>query len=453
MDNYTPEIQQCFISFMLSSPELFTRVQNIYNPENFDKSIRKSAQFIIDHASKYATLPDLSQLQAVTGNKFELIDDINKGHVEWFLTEFEQFTRHEELKRAILKSADLLETGDFGPVEKMIKDAVQISLTRNLGTDYFAEPRNRLLKLKENNGQCPTGWKELDDKLYGGFNKGELNIFCGLPAAGKSLFLQNLACNWLHNGLNGVYITLELKEELVAMRLDSMLSGIGSRDIFKKMDEVELSIGMLGKKSGKLRIKYMPPQSTPNDIRAYIKELTIQTGINYDFLLTDYLDLMSPAGQKVSASDVFTKDKLVSEELRNLGYELDLLNASASQINRSGVDEVQFDYSNIAGGISKINTADNLFAIYSSRAMKERNQIQLQLLKTRNSGGVGSQIDLAFDPDCLRISNLDDDSIKSVTGSQIMSQIKSKPITSNDVEPKAVMQSNKLKNLIASLNK
>jgi replicative DNA helicase len=78
-----------------------------------------------------------------------------------------------------LKSAELLEKGNYGPVEKLIKDAVQISLENDLGLDYFAEPKTRIMKIKDSNGQISTGWKNLDDILYGGFNRGDLNIFAG----------------------------------------------------------------------------------------------------------------------------------------------------------------------------------------------------------------------------------------------------------------------------------
>lgn len=459
MQNYTTEVQKLFLSFMVSDANLYVRVQNIYNPDNFDRSLQKAAKFLQEHVSKFSALPDKAQVLAVTGINLDLLgDDVKQGNIEWFLQEFETFTRHEELKRAILKSADLLEKSEFGPIEKMIKEAVQISLTRDLGIDYFVDPRGRLDMLRNNNGQCPTGWRDLDDKLYGGLNKGELTIFCGGSGSGKSLFLQNLACNWMISGLNGVYITCELSEGLVAMRLDSMLTGIGTRDLFKKIDDVELSIGILGKKSGRLRIKYIPPQSPVNMIRAYIKELQIQCDFNTHFLCTDYLDLLTPSAQKVNASDLFVKDKLVSEELRQLGNEFGLLHASASQLNRSAVDEVEFDHSNIAGGISKINTADNVLGIYRSRAMLERGQIQLQLMKTRSSSGVGSKIDLGYDKDCLRITTIDQvESGPTQTGSEILSRIK--PQSSIDASEvaggsptgKAEVQSNKLKDLISSL--
>ena len=78
-----------------------------------------------------------------------------------------------------MKSADLLETGDFGPVEKLIKDAVQISLQRDMGTDYFEDPAARLNKYYNQGGQVSTGWGQMDRLLYGGMSRQELNIFAG----------------------------------------------------------------------------------------------------------------------------------------------------------------------------------------------------------------------------------------------------------------------------------
>jgi hypothetical protein len=74
-------------------------------------------------------------------------------------------------------------------------------------------------------------------------------------------------------------------------------------------------------------------------------------------------------------------------------------------LNRSAVEEVEFDHSHIAGGISKIQTADNVIGIFTSSAMRERGQYQLQLLKTRSSNGVGSKVNLVFDVDSLKISD------------------------------------------------
>ncbi len=406
LKDYGLEVQRLFLEMMLQDAESYVRVQNIYNAENFDRSLRAAATFIKKHGDEFKTLPTVEQVYATTDTKLNAIADLNSGHFDWLLEEFENFTRRQELERAILKSADLLEKGNYDPVEKLIKDAVQISLTKDMGTDYFADPRTRLLALKNSNGQNSTGWPVLDRLLYGGFNRGELQIFAGGSGSGKSLFMQNLSVNWIQAGLNGVYVTLELSEGLCSMRIDSMITNTSTKEIFKDLDTVEMKVKMMQKKSGKLRIKYMPAQSTINDIRAYLKELQVQTGFRADFLCVDYLDLLMPVSAKVSPNDLYVKDKFVSEELRNLANELNILFVTASQLNRSAVEEIEFDHSHISGGISKINTADNVFGIFTSRAMRERGRYQIQLMKTRSSSGVGQKVDLEFDLNSLRIRDL-----------------------------------------------
>jgi archaellum biogenesis ATPase FlaH len=405
-------------------------------------------------------MPDSSQLEAVTGVKLETIPGLNEGHTEWFMAEFENFTRKQELSRAILKSADLLEKGNYDPVEKLIKDAVQISLTKDMGTDYFLDPRSRLMRLKSNNGQISTGWPSMDKRLFGGMNRGELNIFAGGSGSGKSLFMQNLSLNWVLSGLNGIYISLELSEDLCAMRLDSMLTSVPSKDIFRELDNVEMKVKVISKKSGNLWIKYMPAQSNVNHFRAYIKELQVQQNIKPDFICVDYLDLVMPVSAKVSPNDLFVKDKYVSEELRNLAKELNILLVTASQLNRSAVEEVEFDHSHISGGISKINTADNVFGIFTSRAMRERGRYQLQLMKTRSSSGVGSKIDLEFNLESLRIVDTEQEGDAGYRPPQsqtsnILDQIKNKPADSVPVPEtgkiNAEINSSRLKNMLSSL--
>jgi replicative DNA helicase len=290
-----------------------------------------------------------------------------------------------------------------------------------------------LLRIKDKNGQVSTGWKSVDDKLFGGMNRGELNIFAAGSGGGKSLFLANLGVNWALQGLNVVYITLELAEELVSMRVDSMMTGIPSREIFKSIDDVEMKVRVIGKKSGHYQVKYMPSGKTSNDIRAYMKEYEIKMGHKIDVLLVDYLDLLMPISKKISAENLFIKDKYVSEELRNLAMEKKCVFVTAAQLNRGAVEEVEFDHSHISGGLSKIQTADNVFGIFTSRAMREHGRYQIQLMKTRSSSGVGMKIDLAFDIDTLRITDLDeaeqDDGTPKRPGSSMLDSIRNRQST------------------------
>ena len=453
--NYTTDLQRLFLEMMLNDAQTFVRVQNIFNAENFDRSLREAAKFIEKHTTDHSTMPAIEQVNAACNMQLKPVENLNDGHYEWFMTEFEQFTKKQELERAILKSADMIEKGEYEPVEKLIKDAVQISLTNDLGIEYWENPRDRLMSLKDGNGQISTGWPALDRKLFGGFNKGELNIFAGGSGSGKSLFMQNLSINWALAGLTGVYVTLELSEGLCAMRLDSMVTDIPSKDIFKDIDTLEMKLGMTSKKAGSLRIKYMPAQSNINDMRAYLKELQIQTGKQIDFICVDYLDLLMPVSAKVSPNDQFIKDKYVSEELRNLAREFNIIMVTASQLNRAAVEEIEFDHSHIAGGISKINTADNVIGIFTSRAMRERGRYQIQFMKTRSSSGVGQKVDLEFDINSLRIRDLGDEAEVQSPGNfnPTNSVNRVNDDDSNEDQPKvrATVQSNKLQDMLKGL--
>ena len=407
--DYGYDIQKVYLEMFMTDAQSFVRCQGVFDPQTFDRRLQDCAKFIKDYVEEHNALPTFDILNAATDSNLKDPGQLQENHYDWLLQDFETFSKHKALEAAILKSADLLENGQYGACEDLVKNAVQIGLTKDLGTDYWQDPRARLEGIKTNNGQVSTGWPALDKKLFGGFNRGELNIFAGGSGSGKSLFLANMGVNWAMAGMNVLYLTFELSEALVSMRIDSMVTDIPSRDIFKSIDDVEMKVKMIGKKSGAIQVKYMPTGKNANDLRAYIKEYEIKTGRKLDVVLVDYLDLMHPNAVKISAENLFVKDKYVSEELRNLAMELNTVFVTASQLNRSSVEEIEFDHSHISGGISKINTADNLIGIFTSRAMRERGRYQIQLMKTRSSSGVGQKIDLEFDVDSLRIRDLGED--------------------------------------------
>jgi archaellum biogenesis ATPase FlaH len=443
--NYNFDVQKLYLEMFLSDAETFTRCQNIFDPENFDQRLQKVAEFITKYVDEYKVIPDAAIVNASCGTELTTVV-LPKENYDWLMDEFENFSRHKGLERAILQSADLLEKGEYGPVEKLVKDAIQISLNKDMGTDYFEDPRARLEALKNSNGQISTGWPTIDKKLYGGFNRGELNIWCAGSGGGKSLFLANMGVNWAQQGLNVLYLTFELSESLVAMRLDSMMTGVTTRDIFRNLDEVELKVKTLGKRSGSIQIKYMPSGKNCNDIRAYLKEYQVKKGVKPDVILIDYLDLMMPLSIKVSPSDLFVKDKYVSEEIRNLAMETQCITVTASQLNRAAVEEIEFDHSHISGGLSKIMTADNVIGIFTSRAMRERGRYQIQFMKTRSSSGVGQKVDLDFNVDTLRITDPGEEGQDSSNGgnrptnSVYAGLKKTSTVTANNVDDDGVIQ-------------
>jgi len=466
MSEYGLEKQKLYISYLMRDSETFVRCMNIIKPEYFNQELRNTVKFIMDYTEQYKNLPNRTLINTETNASYslEMIDKATEKEIvdlkEWFLDDFEKFCKKQALTKEILNAATALEKGEYDGIDTKIKEALLISLNKELGTDYFEDPKGRLSTLLNNNLMTPTGWKDVDDKLYGGMNRGEITIFAGNSGMGKSLFLQNLTLNWAMQKKNVIYFTFELSEVLTSMRLDAMLAGMGTRDVIKNLDSVHHIVKGKQEKYGSIQIKYMSPGHSANDLRAYLKEYQIQTGVKPDGVAIDYLDLMHPNNKKINPSDMFIKDKYVTEELRGLAAEEGLLCATASQLNRGAVDEQVHQINDIAGGLSKINTADNVVTIYTSPPMRERGEYRLQFIKTRSSAGVGTTITLRFDQISLRITDNDENGepVKTTTSiqEQLQAKLKNKkvnteltenivPDTTDNVKPKP--------NSLAILNK
>lgn len=463
IQDYNKDIEDLFLQFMFDDPDLFIRCRSIINPEYFEDRInRRAVSFIQQYSDDHNIMPSREQIYAITQKSMSTFGGVvDNRHKEWFLKQFELFCRHKALEIEILKSADLLREKRYGEVMVNIKSAVEIALVSDLGLDYFEDPKGRIERMLDKSFIISTGWADIDKKLYGGVEKGTLNIFCGSSGTGKSLFLQNWALNHVTLGLNVVYLTLELSENLTATRLDAMISGMGTKEVVRRKDDVELKASIFKKRSGgTLRIKYMNSGTTVNDIRAYLKECEIQTGTKIDTLIVDYLDLMHPVSTKIDVSNHFIKDKYVCEELRNLGNDLACVVVTASQLNRDAVDETEFNHAHIAGGISKINTADVVMAIYCTHSMRAQGKYQIQFLKTRTSSGVGQRVDLEYDVESLRIFDTTQEEVETpneIKNNNILDKLKRKSKieepkieVSQDLQQDILMGADRLKKMLAS---
>jgi hypothetical protein len=178
-DEYNIELQRLYIEFLVSDHELFVRCNSILSETFFDRKLQDSVKFLRDYVNEYGSVPEIMQIKAKTGLELQNIGQASVEHRKWFLDDFERFCRHKALEAAILQSTDKLERQEYGAVEELIKNAVQIGLAKELGTNYWEDPAGRLQRVMERKGGTSTGWSTVDYPLYGGFNRGELNIFAG----------------------------------------------------------------------------------------------------------------------------------------------------------------------------------------------------------------------------------------------------------------------------------
>lgn len=438
------EKQRLLISYLVSSQELFVKVNPILQIKFFDPKIKNAMSFIKTYFDEYKVPPTSDQILAETNQKIEIRTSLTRQELTYAENQLEKFCREKAIEYAILASPELLEKGKYAEIEKLIKDAITVGISRNIGLDYFLDPEARLRLLKINNS-ISTGWKKLDGYLNGGLNRREMFLIAAPPGVGKSLTMCNLARNLLKQHLNGCYITLELAEDVVGKRFDSMFSGMNQTDLIKNITEAVIKINSKKDEHGSLHIKRMPESSThANHIRAYLKEFEIVNGYIPDFLVIDYLDLMCSV-QSISAENTFIRDKFISEELRSIANDFNLIMITASQLNRSAIqlENIQdLNQANIAGGISKINTTDNLVAIIQSEQMKARGEMMFKLLKTRSSNGVGKFFMMKFNDNTLCLDDLEGEPEQARLAKNVSSYIEKKTTEKNKDSSEKIVKLN-----------
>ena len=130
--DYNDEVQNLFLQFLISEPDLFARSMAILDPVHFSRKFRPTVEFLKSHSEKHNTLPMLEQIQAVGGTKLVPIENVTPEHQDWFLNEFETFCKHKALEKAIIDSTEDLENKNYGAVEDRIKKATQIGLVKDL---------------------------------------------------------------------------------------------------------------------------------------------------------------------------------------------------------------------------------------------------------------------------------------------------------------------------------
>lgn len=401
------EKQKLLISCLTSSRDLMAMCCSIIKPSYFDATLKKSVTFIQDYFQKYNNVPKISMVRAECGTLLEDPGQINSSEIRFIADEVEVFCRNRAVTEAILAGPKLLHDGDFGKIVEQLKQAISVGLQKDLGLDYFCDPVSRLRNTLQVQTKISTGIKELDDAIGGGISRQELLLFAANSGGGKSMTMLNVAKNLLSQGLNGVYISLEMAEGIVSKRLDSMITRISQDLLIKEMNKAAEIILNKSSDMGKFLIKRMPENRTNvNSIRSYLQQVEQSSGFKPDFIVVDYIDIMGTT-MSISHDNLFVKDKYVTEEVRSLGYDFNCIMISASQLGRNAIDAEKLNQSHIQGGISKINTSDYTVAVKQDDLMRASGEIYLEILKSRNSAGVGKRLLLGWDPVSLSIFSLE----------------------------------------------
>ena len=271
-----------------------------------------------------------------------------------------KFCKNQKLKGAIVESVNLLESGEFDMIKLKIDEAMKAGGDRNIGHEYNTSIDDRYQESVRNT--ITTGWEVIDDLADGGLGSGELGVMVAPAGIGKSWALANVGANAVKAGKTVLHYTLELNQAYVGLRYDSIFTGIAAQDLKYNLDDVKKRLKQI---PGDLVIKYFPTKgATVLSLGAHIEKCIIQ-GKKPDLVIVDYADLLRGNGREV-------RHELgnIYEDLRGLAGEYEIPVWTASQANRSALQEDVIQADKIAESYSKIMTAD--FVVSLSRKIEDK---------------------------------------------------------------------------------
>jgi len=389
LTQFGTSFQSKIIASLLRDIKFIQTISDILNPSMFDSDSNKwLVKTVKDYYYEYKKQPTLEVIKykideidndvlksGVIDKLRDVWKNIEATDLEFVQTQTLDFCKNQTLKNAILNSVDLLENKDYDGIKSIIDEAMKAGTTRDLGHDYIVSLDLRLEESARTT--IATPWDVINEIMDGGLGIGELGVVVAPAGIGKSWTLQALGAGALKQSKTVVHYTLELNENYVGLRYDSIFSGVTTANIKYYKDDVKSKISKL---PGKLLIKYFPTKAAGvQTIGSHLKQIEL-SGVKPDVVLVDYADILMPTGKFREKRHAIGN---IYEDLRGLAGELEVPIWTASQANRSALEEDVIGADKVAEDYSKVMTAD--FVMSMSRKVEDKiaNTGRFHVIKNR----------------------------------------------------------------------
>jgi archaellum biogenesis ATPase FlaH len=286
------------------------------------------------------------------------------------------FFKNQALKNAIVESVDVLEQkGDFELIRKLIDTALASGTERNIGHEYFEDIDLRYEEMARHTVATP--WPVINELTQGGLASGELGVIVAPAGVGKSWILAAIGAGAIRNGKTVVHYSLELNEAYVGLRYDSIYSGVANQNLKYHKEEVKAALKPI---KGELFIKYYPTKTASvNNLSVHLEQM-ITLGTKPDMIIVDYADIMRDAQNSKEVRHALGN---VYEDLRGLAGQFDIPVWTASQANRSALDEDVIEAQKVSESYIKIMTADFVMSLSRKVEDKIANTGRFHIIKNR----------------------------------------------------------------------
>jgi len=302
-----------------------------------------------------------------------------QSDLEFIKDKFLEFAKNQEMKKAILKSVDLLQKKKYDEIKSLVDSAQRAGLSKDLGMRYKEESSIDLRLSELARDVVPTPWPVINSLIGGGLGKGELGCILAPSGIGKSWVLVAIAAEAVLSGKNVLHYTLELSQEYVSLRFDAHFTGITSENL--KYDK-KLLTDKIGTLKGDLIVKGYPTKNASVDtIVAHIKTAKA-FDFDPDLIIVDYADLLTGDMRYGQEQKRFELENIY-ETLRGMAGELEVPVWTASQTNRDGLKDDWIGADRVSEAYQKIMISDFILAVQRFDQDKEDNKARINVVKNR----------------------------------------------------------------------
>ena len=429
---FSSDIQRGIIYLSKSNHDFLTQISSLVKPEYFEYPVHQKIYGAIQkHYEEYLMLPTddfiVEDLRREIGDSGKLSDfsseleDINLidqetvQNREWVLDLVEDFAKKEALKSAIQDSIIHLKNENYGAIEGNIREALTVSRQIDVGQNYFGSVSDRFKRLYEISDEDRDVFKtmipSLNKSVEGGLQRKEIAMVVAPPGVGKSLFLANQCVQSLMENRKVLYISLEMSEDRVAQRLDSIASLIPQRKM--KTDPTSLIKVKERLKTfrerfadGDLVIKELPSGvTTVHGIRALLSILRNHERFEPDVIIVDYIGLLKYSDKGMAKYEAM--EQIVSD-LRGIAQEHNCIVWTATQTNRQGRNVRLITDSELGDSYGQVRPVNLAVSLNQTREEYENGEMRLYAMKVRN-GRAFFQVPLNINYATLRIEEGEED--------------------------------------------
>lgn len=452
-------IETTVLSNLVFNDEYYRRVYPYIKSEYFDdNNLKKVFETYSEYVDEYKEPPSVEALKISLDKRKDMNEDSYQNvmstvsdlrqdpdtNLDWLVNETEKFCQDKDLFNSIRKAILIMDgedkQNDKGSIPELLSQSLSISFDTSIGHDFIEDAEGRYDFYHRKEERLPFDIELLNKVTKGGLPRKSMSVLLATTGGGKSLVKCHMAANYLMQGKNVVYITMEMAEERISERIDANLMDVTldelkllPRDVYeKRINRIK------SKATGKLIVKEYPTGSAhAGHFRHLLNELKMKRGFQPDVIFIDYLNICASSRVKgAAAANSYTLVKSIAEEIRGLAMEFNCAAVTSSQFNRDGYGNSDVDLTNTSESMGITHTADCILGLVTTEELDNLGQLMIKQLKNRwGDLSYYRRFVVGIDRAKMQIYDLEDSAQNGIGQGQSVANTQPRPSVSFDDGP------------------